>query len=255
MLSYQHIYHAGCLADIHKHAALCAVLDALIQKDKPLSYIETHAGRGLYDLMSSEAQKTGEAAAGILRARAKNWFTHDHPYSKALKNYPHHLYPGSPLLARHILRAQDRLHLCELHPQEMAHLRTNFKTQDAALYHQDGFEALKALCPPTPRRGLVMIDPSYEIKSEYQKVPQIIAQTIKKWPVAVIFLWYPVLSAALHEDMKRALSALTLTKSHTFEIDFKSQKGIRGSGLFLVNMPFGAEAAITHIQNTLKDNI
>ena len=120
MLSYQHIFHAGNLADVHKHGLLAWVLDYLTQKDKPLSYIETHAGRGLYDLDAPEAVKTGEAAAGI--GRVADWFGPDHPYTRArdwvTAEYGPTAYPGSPLIAAHLLRFMDFFRLADLHPQE-----------------------------------------------------------------------------------------------------------------------------------------
>ncbi len=120
MLSYQHIYHAGNLADVQKHALLAVMLDYLTRKDKPLCYLETHAGRGLYDLSSEEAVKTGEAKAGI--AAVGDWFAPDHPYRKALDQvqslYGTQAYAGSPILAETLLRKIDKMHLAELHPQE-----------------------------------------------------------------------------------------------------------------------------------------
>lgn len=255
MLSYQHIYHAGCRADIHKHAALCALLDIMVQKDKPLTYIETHAGRGLYDLTAPEAQKTGEAALGIIKMRQEHWFPNTHPYIKALEDCADHLYPGSARLAAKILRPTDHMHLMELHPQEYYHLRTHMHGTGAKLYQKDGYENLLALSPPNPRRGIVFIDPSFEIKSEYKDIPKIIKKLLIRWPVAVIALWYPILNAGLHQGMKQDLMALNIPKSEIFEIDLKTEKGMRGSGLFLANMPFGASKAIIESQNFLTKNI
>ena len=252
MLSYQHIYHAGCLADIHKHAVLCALLDILVQKDKPLTYIETHAGRGLYDLNAPEAQKTGEAAQGIGRLRKENWFDENHPYIKIFNSFDDSIYPGSAILASRLLRPEDKMHLMELHPQEYYHLRTPMHGTGAHLYQKDGYEHLMALSPPNPRRGIVFIDPSYEIKSEYTQIPKIIEKLIKRWPVAVIYIWYPILNAGLHEHMKKDLQNLNIPKSAFFETRFSSEKGMRGSGLFLANMPFGADAAISAVQDEIS---
>ncbi len=156
MLSYQHIYHAGNLADVHKHAALAWVLDYLTRKNKPLSYIETHAGRGLYDLSAAEAVKTGEAKAGI--GRLARTFASDHPYRRALdkvaQKYGPNAYAGSPLLAAELLRPMDNIHLAELHPQEHGALKATMqKAGGAQLYHQDGFEMAQSICPPEPRSG------------------------------------------------------------------------------------------------------
>jgi 23S rRNA (adenine2030-N6)-methyltransferase len=257
MLSYQHIYHAGCLADVHKHAALCALLNIMVQKEKPLTYIETHAGRGFYDMRAPEAQKTGEYLSGIMRVKSEKWFDKNHPYESALatieQSKESNIYPGSALFARTILRTEDKMHLMELHPQEFHHLRTNMHGTGANIYQKDGYENLLSLSPPTPRRGIVFIDPSYEIKSEYQTVPSIVEKLLKRWPVAVICIWYPHLAAGLYKEMLKNLHELNIEKSGNFDIDFsKEKKGMRGSGLFLANMPFGAEDAINNVQNAIS---
>lgn len=259
MLSYQHIYHAGCLADVHKHSALCAVIDIMAQKDKALTYIETHAGRGLYDLNAPEALKTGEAEHGILSLRKGQWFQENHPYMKTLtaleQKHGANIYPGSASLVDYLLRPEDKMHLMELHPQEYYHLRFAMHGSGATLYRKDGYENLLSLSPPNPRRGLVFIDPSFEIKSEYQSLPKVIEKLMKRWPVAVICLWYPILNAGLHIKMTEDLMALEIPKSEIFETDFKATKGMRGSGIFLANMPFGAEDEINDIQSILAKNI
>jgi 23S rRNA (adenine2030-N6)-methyltransferase len=154
MLSYQHAFHAGNLADVHKHAVLAWVLAYLTEKDKPLSYIETHAGRGLYDLGSEAARKTGEAAAGV--AVAEGWFPPDHPYRQRLAEARAMAgptaYPGSPMIAALGLRETDTIHLCELHPQEARALREVAAPWQAHVYEREGFAQALALCPPTPRR-------------------------------------------------------------------------------------------------------
>ena len=174
MLSYQHIYHAGNLADVQKHALLAWMLEYLTQKDKPLSYIETHAGRGLYDLGSDEALKTGEAQAGI--DLAEGWFPADHPYIQRLTEcramFGPRAYPGSPMIAALGLRETDTIHLAELHPQENAALKANLGDFGANIQKRDGFEMALALTPPTPRRGLLLIDPSYEVKDDYLRSPR-----------------------------------------------------------------------------------
>lgn len=150
MLSYQHAYHAGNLADLHKHALLAWMLAYLAAKPKPLSYLETHAGRGLYDLAAPEAEKTGEADAGITRALAENWLAADHPLRLALETvrarHGATAYPGSPLIARHFLRPGDVAHLAELHPAE--HQALAEVAGFAHLHRQDGFQMAQALCPP-----------------------------------------------------------------------------------------------------------
>ena len=140
MLSYQHIYHAGNLADVHKHALLAWMLAYLVTKDKPLTYLESHAGRGLYQLDAPEAVKTGEAAAGI--ARVADWFAPDHPYAARLAEtralHGPQAYPGSPLIAALSLRPTDRMHLAELHPQEVAALSNTMSAYPARVEQCDG---------------------------------------------------------------------------------------------------------------------
>lgn len=249
MLSYQHAFHAGNLADVHKHATLAWVLDYMTRKDKPISYIETHGGRGLYDLSAAEAVKTGEAEAGI--GVASEWFDADHPYAQALiacsAEHGTAAYPGSPWIASHLLRADDVLHIAELHPAENAALKD--AVPGAHIHAQDGFEMAYSLCPPTPRRGLMVIDPSYEVKDDYMALPRHIAKLAKIWPVGVIVLWYPILSDMRHRGMLRALQA-ALPDALTHEVRFPpAREGHRmvGSGLFIVNAPWGLDAALDEL--------
>ncbi|MFM2355417.1 MAG: hypothetical protein RLZZ528_1153 [Pseudomonadota bacterium] len=246
MLSYQHGFHAGNLADVHKHALLAFVLDYLTQKDKPLTYIETHGGRGLYDLSSPEAKKTGEAAAGIARAERERWFRPDHPYLTALARtrarHGAQAYPGSPLIAAELLRLEDRIHLAELHPQEHAALTEAMRDWYSVIHRRDGLELALALTPPDPRRGLLLIDPPYEVKDDYTRLPRIIEQVHRKWNVGIILLWYPILTTGAHLPMLTALTAANLARPFRHEVRFPPARdghGMVGSGLFVVNAPFG----------------
>jgi 23S rRNA (adenine2030-N6)-methyltransferase len=242
MLSYQHAYHAGNLADVHKHAALAWMLDYLTRKSKPLSYIETHAGRGLYDLAAPEARKTGEAAQGI--GRAEGWFAPDHPYARALAavraRHGASAYPGSPLIAATLLRPDDRLELAEAHPAEHAALRRALP-EWARITHGDGFALARARVPPTPRRGLLMIDPSYERPADYDRLPDFVAAMARKWPVGVIVLWYPILREPRHAAMRAALAAAH-PQALRHEVRFPPVRPghrMTGSGLFVRNPPWG----------------
>ncbi len=243
MLSYQHIYHAGNLADVHKHSLLAWTLDYLTAKDKPLSYIETHAGRALYDLGAEEARKTGEAAAGIEQVRG--WFAPEHPYARVLDRVAREdgrdAYPGSPMIAAHLLRPADRIDLAELHPQEHAALTLAMSPTGAKCHLRDGFETAFALCPPTPRRGLLLIDPSFEIKRDYVDIPRNIAKLHRAWNVGIIMLWYPLLASRAHLPMLDSL-----TSAHPggmrHEVRFAPARpghGMVGSGLFVLNPPYG----------------
>jgi 23S rRNA (adenine2030-N6)-methyltransferase len=243
MLSYQHIYHAGNLADVHKHALLGVMLGYMAAKQKPLCYIETHAGRGLYLLDAPEARKTGEAAEGVARLEAA--FPPEHPYRRRLSEtrarYGVAAYPGSPLIAAQSLREGDVMLLAEVHPKELAALRETMRSWGAHVRAEDGFAMASAVCPPTPRRGLMLVDPSYEVKDDYTTIPLFLAAIHRKWNVGVLMLWYPILVSGAHAAMLAALSAaFPLGLQH--EVRFPpARAGHRmvGSGVFVVNPPFG----------------
>ncbi|CUH63107.1 Ribosomal RNA large subunit methyltransferase J [Thalassovita autumnalis] len=259
MLSYQHIYHAGNLADVQKHALLCQMLAYLTVKDKPLNYFETHSGRGLYGLDAAEAVKTGEAAAGIDAVAGLGWFDAAHPYMQALQavrdQHGPRSYPGSPLLARQLLRDQDRMSLAELHPQEHAALDDLFPRRQANVVKQDGYQMVMERTPPEPRRGLLLIDPAYEVKSEYDAIPGFVAKLHRKWNVGVIAIWYPVLTTGAHKPMLKALEALDLPKVLRHEVSFgPARQGHRmiGSGMIVVNTPFGTEKEAARLSSLYK---
>jgi len=258
MLSYQHGFHAGNLADVHKHALLAWLLDYLTAKDKPLSYIETHAGRGLYDLAAPEALKTGEAAAGI--SRAETVFVPDHPYMRALAAtraaHGPNAYPGSPLIAAHCLRAGfDRITLAELHPAEHDALGRAMAGQGARVYKRDGLDMAQAMCPPTPRRGVLMVDPSYEVKADYATLPRALGQIARKWNVGVLVLWYPILHDGPHASLTAALRA-EMPEIACFEARFKpARPGHRmvGSGMAVLHAPWGMAAEAARIAEMLEN--
>ncbi|MBV0912593.1 23S rRNA (adenine(2030)-N(6))-methyltransferase RlmJ [Anianabacter salinae] len=245
MLSYQHLYHAGNLADVHKHALLAFALDYLTRKDKPLSYIETHAGRGLYDLSAAEALKTGEAAQGI--ARLSQAFPASHPYARVLAavraTNGASAYPGSPLVASHLLRDTDTITLAELHPQERAALGVAPGMWRARVRAEDGFAMAMSLAPPTPRRGMILIDPSYEVKADYDAIPGFIAKLARAWNVGVVMLWYPVLTSGAHVPMLDALCAAH-PGGLRYEVRFppaRTGHKMIGSGVFVLNPPYGMD--------------
>lgn len=253
MLSYQHSYHAGNLADVHKHAVLSSCLDYMVRKNKPVSYLETHAGRALYDLGAPEARRTGEAAAGILRVR--EWFDADHPYTRAQEAvqaaHGARAYGGSPLIAASLLRAEDRIDVAELHPQEHAALVAAMAdaVPSVRVHRQDGAQMALALCPPSPRRGLALIDPSWEMKEDYATIPDLVRRLHRKWNVGVLILWYPLLRDGPHRAMIAGLRA-TIPEGMVHEVAFPpAREGHRmeGSGLFIVNAPWGLEAELARL--------
>ena len=242
---------------VQKHAVLAWVLDYLTRKDKPLTYIETHAGRGVYDLSADEAVKTGEAAAGI--ALAERLFPADHPYRQRLDEaragYGSQAYPGSPLIAALGLRETDTIHLAELHPQEFAALKAAAKDWGAHVHQKDGFELVLALTPPTPRRGLMLIDPSWEVKADYEAIPRHMANIHRKWNVGILVLWYPLLKGGAHGPMLTALAA-AFPEGLRHEVRFPpAREGHRmeGSGLFVVNPPYGLAEETARLTAMFKE--
>ncbi|SFJ05193.1 23S rRNA (adenine(2030)-N(6))-methyltransferase RlmJ [Jannaschia pohangensis] len=249
MLSYQHAFHAGNAADVHKHAALAVALDYLTAKDKALSYLETHAGRGLYDLTDAAATKTGEAAQGIDRLLPR--FPADHPYVRALASlrdiHGPDRYPGSPLIAAHLLRAFDRIDLAELHPAEHEALTQAMPVNpNTRLHKRDGLEMARALTPPDPRRGLILIDPSWELRDDYDRMTRLLPLLHRKWGVGVVMLWYPLLADRRHVPMIRDLRE-ALPEMIVHEVGFPPARpghGMIGSGLAIVNAPWGLQQAL-----------
>lgn len=198
MLSYRHAFHAGNHADVLKHTVLSRIVLHLVQKEKPFSYIDTHAGAGLYKLDSEWAQTTGEAEAGILPLLALPDIPELLlPYLTLCRNLHEngHRYPGSPEIVRALSRSTDQLTLMELHPTEIQNLRANFPDDPRIhIHHRDGFSGLSALCPPEPRRGFALIDPSYETADDYTKTAEALLTAHRRWPVGILTLWYPLLA-------------------------------------------------------------
>jgi len=209
MLSYRHGFHAGNWADVQKHTALALLLGHLRRKDKPFCILDAFAGDGIYDLAAPEAVKTGEFHEGIERL----WQRRDAPagadwYLEQVRAVnPGEVlerYPGSPALARAALRQADRLILGELHPASYRALkRWAAGDRRIALHRRDGIEFLDALVPPPVRRGLVLVDPAYEVKDEYEKLPVALARAMGKWREGIYALWYPVLPAGKSPSNRR----------------------------------------------------
>ncbi len=243
MLSYQHAYHAGNAADLHKHSVLAELLARLTVKTRGISYVETHAGRGLYDLDAPEALKTGEAARGV-EAVALDPAT---PYGRAVAAVRSELgpraYPGSPMIARALLRPQDRITLMELHPAEHAALRAAMAGEGVAIHRRDGPAGVLALAPFRPRKGLVLVDPSYEVKAEYAGTAEFARALVAKWPEAAIVVWYPLLPAGRHRELLGGLGPLRVLVDEV-AFDPVPERGMTGSGLAIVNAPHGTRDAL-----------
>lgn len=262
MLSYQHIYHAGNAADVQKHLWLVAVLEYLRRKDKPLCWIDTHGGRGLYDLRSPEAQKLGEYESGFAALRRALGGCSDLP--AALRLYIDLVarvnagddlafYPGSSLIAAHMLGKCDVLRSFDMHPQEIVHLQAALKPfSQVRAAKEDGCKALNALIPPPQKRGGVLIDPSYEIKGEYGQILELIRAALKKWPQGVFMIWYPLLPAAGHKPLVTGCEALqsaeVLVDEWIFRDPAENGRGLYGSGMIIINPPYTTAETMAQIR-------
>jgi 23S rRNA (adenine2030-N6)-methyltransferase len=261
MLSYQHGYHAGNFADVVKHIGLNLILNYLIQKDKPLFYLETHSGKGLYDLKDRQAEKTNEYKQGIELIWAdKNKLPPAFSgYLNAIKalnpKEALRFYPGSPSLAIRTLRPKDRAYFCELHSTEFDSLTTiSLFDKKVHFSNSDGIDALKSLIPPPEKRGLVFIDPSYEIKDEYKTIPQSLKQTVAKFSHGVYCLWYPVVNKKLTEQLLRRLNEIGAknTLRIEFHLTLKQVDGMTGCGLWIINPPYTLAQDMKTVCDTLK---
>jgi 23S rRNA (adenine2030-N6)-methyltransferase len=247
MLSYQHAYHAGNFADVLKHVVLVQVLKYLKTKDKPLCYLDTHAGSGIYKLINSEAQKNREYLNGI----GKLWQRDDLPacvadYVNLIKqsNQSGQLtsYPGSPLLASQLLSDKDRLFLYELHTAESRQLSDSVKKDKCIkIFRADGLKDSLGLLPPKEHRGLILIDPSYEIKNEYQTVVDTLKEMTKRFANGCYLLWYPVVARKRNRYMERALQASGIKNIQLFELGIQADSeefGMTACGMITINSPW-----------------
>ncbi|MFH1157689.1 MAG: 23S rRNA (adenine(2030)-N(6))-methyltransferase RlmJ [Pseudomonadota bacterium] len=257
MLSYQHSYHAGNFADVQKHAVLVGLMQAMALGPQKFCVMDTHAGRGLYDLAGPEARKIGEFRNGILpfwTAREEKTPLSDYLKIVSAFNDGDDLrrYPGSPAVIRHLMRPMDSLILIERHPAEFTELQNCFKgSKNVQLLKEDGFRHLTGKVPFAERRGLVLVDPSYEIKSEYDDLPRLLHQAWKKWPQGQFMIWYPMLDAGLHLRMLTALRKTNINNVLVSEILLEAPPrenfALTGSGIIIVNPPFGFETVLDEL--------
>lgn len=252
-MNYRHAYHAGNFADVHKHATLALVLEHLKRKDAPFLYADTHAGIGDYDLASVQAEKTGEWKDGIGRVLAEAAAPDElAPYLDAVRALNPEggvrFYPGSPAVATALARPSDRLALCELHPEDAETLRRRFAAdRRIGIHHRDGYEALKALLPPPERRGLVLIDPPFEVRDEFQRMRAGLTQAVKRWPTGVYALWYPIKNRAPIDRFHADLAMLGLPKTLVAELMIRrgdDPARLNGCGLVVVNPPWKLDESL-----------
>ena len=268
MFSYRHAYHAGNHADVLKHTVLVAVMKHLALKEVGFTAIDTHAGAGMYRIDSADANQSGEAQEGLL-ALMRNKSKLSGPMADALLDYRKVLdhfnreggllnYPGSPLIAHHLLREQDKLKLFEMHPTDIRGLQTRVEELRAGrqvmVMHEDGFNGLPKFLPPSTRRGLVFIDPSYEIKLDYERVVVAVSIGMKRFSTGTYVVWYPIIPRPQAHSLPRHLTNLarqadkpwlhaTLrirSGARTDAVSGEKAKpiGLVDSGVVIINPPF-----------------
>ena len=255
MLSYRHAFHAGNHADVLKHLIQVQIIDYLGQKDKPFWYIDTHAGAGAYSLTEGYATKTAEYVDGVARL----WQRDDLPpagarYLEVVRSINpdgelRH-YPGSPWFAAETMNRSEKLRLFELHPSDFQLLGECFADAGRRIKVEknNGFEALKSILPPPPRRALVLIDPPYEDKGDYQRVVNAMQESLKRFATGTYAIWYPLLQRPEIKDMVAQLKALPcqswLDVTLTVRTPSKEGFGMHGSGMFIVNPPWTLQATL-----------
>jgi 23S rRNA (adenine2030-N6)-methyltransferase len=256
MLSYLHGYHAGNHADVLKHTVLVACLAHLLRKETPFSVIDTHAGAGVYDLDSNEARRHREFETGISRLRGRD----DAPdpvraYVEVVDavNGPQRLrtYPGSPRIALELLRATDPLDLFELHPSEASRLeRLVGGRRRTAVRREDGFKGSIGLLPPPSRRGLVIVDPPYEVKADFAAVVKALVDGHRRFATGTWAIWYPVTTRARVDELVRRLKATRIADMHRYELCVAPDSddfGMTGSGMIVVRPPYTLSAAMDEV--------
>jgi 23S rRNA (adenine2030-N6)-methyltransferase len=248
MLAYRHLFHAGNFADVVKHALLTRLLILLARKDKPFCYVDTHAGVGLYDLTHPWARKLTEYEDGIARL----WKRKDvppglMPYLDAVRaeNPDGRLrfYPGSPKIARRFVRREDRMLLSELNKDDFVTLRDLFDGDaQAIVQHSDGYQTLKASLPPKERRGLVLVDSSFDRAGEFARLTAGLVEGYRRFATGVYALWYPLMEPAAMHAFERGVVATGIRKVLQVELSVLPDGwtvSLRGCGLLVVNPPFG----------------
>jgi len=258
-MNYRHSYHAGNFADVLKHAVLAQIITYLKRKDQAFRVIDTHAGIGVYNLSSVEAQKTGEWHDGIgrligakLSAELKDFLA---PWLAAVETLnpeggvSH--YPGSPKIARLVMRKQDRLTAIELHPEDAQQLRATFEGDyQTRVIELDGWLSLGAHLPPKEKRGLVLIDPPFEAEGEYDRMIDGLARATRRFPGGTYMLWHPVKADSPLAAFDKKLIALGRPNTLTVRLmarDNITAPGLNGSGLVIINPPFTLEAELKQV--------
>jgi 23S rRNA (adenine2030-N6)-methyltransferase len=259
-MNYRHAFHAGNFADVFKHSILLGLLEQLKRKDSAFCYFDTHAGRGRYDLRSEEAKRTREQDGGIKRLLASTRLPAAlHIYVNLVRalNAGHGgeliAYPGSPLLASLVMREQDRAILCELQEDEAAALKALFRGDARFSVHQrDGYEALTALTPPKPQRGLVLIDPPFEAQvGEFREIETTLAAALARWPNPTYAVWYPIKLrqhvAPFHRWLAEKSAASSVLVAELLLHPDNSALRLNGCGMAMLNPPWKFDRELNEI--------
>jgi 23S rRNA (adenine2030-N6)-methyltransferase len=258
MLSYRHSFHAGNFADVLKHLVLIKILEHLCKKDKAFFCIDTHSGPGEYVLNGDYALKNKEFETGITQLWQRTKLPEDiNTYVNLIKKFNSTdsllRYPGSPLITQQFLRNKDHLALFELHSTEIELLKTaTNKDKRIHAHHADGLSSAIALLPPKQHRGLVFIDPSYEIKSDYESVINSLTQMHKRFATGIYALWYPVIDRKRNQKLEKALKTSGIQNIQLFELGIKEdslEHGMTASGMIVINPPWTLS---TDMQQTLS---
>ncbi|PKO45718.1 MAG: 23S rRNA (adenine(2030)-N(6))-methyltransferase RlmJ [Betaproteobacteria bacterium HGW-Betaproteobacteria-22] len=255
MLSYRHAFHAGNHADVLKHYVLSQVLAHTVQKNKPFWYIDTHAGAGMYQLTEGYATQNAEFENGVSKLiHAKNLPELLVDYVALIQSFNDgslSLYPGSPKIAAHYLRHDDKMRLFELHPNDCKLLHANFESygRQVKTEMQDGFNGIKACLPPPTRRAVVLIDPPYEDKHDYQYVVEMIKDSLKRFATGTYIVWYPILQRPEPAEMIGNLMHLNVPDWLHVSLNIHAPSaegfGMHGSGLFIINPPWTLPKTLT----------
>ena len=268
MLSYRHAFHAGNFADVLKHSVLSLILDYMTRKEKGFCYIDSHSGAGMYQLADAYAQKTGEYKDGIAKIINDEDAPESlEPYLSLIKslNLSHdksselEVYPGSPGIAKAFVRRQDSSHLFELHSTDIQHLEDFCQRWRKVFVKQsDGYKGVLGLLPPPSRRGVVLIDPPYELKEDYQKAVKTIIKAYSKFSTGTYILWYPVVKRELVEEMQQAFKASAI--KNVLQVEFcmaadTDEYGMTGTGLFIVNPPWQLTTQLEEILPYMKTKL
>ena len=262
-MNYRHIYHAGNFADIAKHVGLLYCLEALKRKDAAFFALDSHAGRGYYDLQAAEASKSGEAERGIQRLIEKSIASAVlADYFKAIRARGGKRlarYPGSPALIAGALRPQDRALFVELLPAEARAAERNVESGGRVRTEiGDGYAALKAFLPPEERRGLVLIDPPYESLDELKIMVQSFTDAYRRWPNGIYLMWYPIRSASQRTRVHARFEALRIPKMLYADLAIHPDDagiGLAGSGLMVVNPPYGTDGYLQEAYAAIHDAV